>query len=145
MDDGYLVRLATPADATAIAELERQVFPDPWTHASIAESLGPMTWVSLVGSTLVGYLFARAAADEGEVLNLAVHPTYRRRGIAGSLLTQAIDALTGTGVRTIYLEVRAANEAARAFYARWGFEEYGRRPGYYRRPIEDAIIMRRKT
>ena len=91
---------------------------------------------------IAGYVVARCAADEGEILNLAVAPAFRRRGV-GCALGQAILELLGSrGVAHAYLEVRASNAAARALYERLGFREVGRRTNYYRRPVEDAILLR---
>ena len=82
------------------------------------------------------------AADEGEILNLAVAPPGRRRGLGRALVRGVLDALTSRGARAIYLEVRESNAPARALYAAHGFREVGRRKQYYRRPVEDAIVLR---
>ena len=78
------------------------------------------------------------APDEGEVLNLAVSPEFRRKGIARALFHAAHTELSGT----VFLEVRESNAAARQLYAAYGFGEIGRRARYYRRPVEDAVILR---
>jgi len=85
---------------------------------------------------------ALEAADEGEILNLAVAPDGRRRGLGRELVRATIDALTEREVRQVYLEVRESNAPARALYATFGFKEVGRRQQYYRRPVEDAIVLR---
>jgi ribosomal-protein-alanine N-acetyltransferase len=89
-----------------------------------------------------GYVVALEAADEGEILNLAVAPTGRRNGVGRALVQQILEVLTARGVRQIYLEVRESNAPARALYAAHGFKEAGRRKQYYRRPVEDAIVLR---
>jgi [ribosomal protein S18]-alanine N-acetyltransferase len=81
----------------------------------------------------------RTAPDEAEILNVAVAPRWRRRGLARLLIERA----TPAEARALFLEVRESNEAARAFYRAAGFTEYGRRPDYYSHPLEAAILMRR--
>jgi len=88
-----------------------------------------------------GMVLARVAADEAEVLTLAVEPTQRRQGIATGLLSAAIDQARGRGARAMLLEVSVNNDAARALYARAGFVEVGRRPRYYA-DGSDALILR---
>jgi ribosomal protein S18 acetylase RimI-like enzyme len=89
---------------------------------------------------VVGFLVYRPAeAGEGEILNLGVDPAARRHGIARALIERAC----GDTGPPVYLEVRASNYGAIAFYRRLGFEEAGRRVRYYSRPAEDAIVMRR--
>jgi ribosomal-protein-alanine acetyltransferase len=92
--------------------------------------------------TVVGYVVAIEAADEGEILNLAVAPAGRRTGLGRALVQHILEALTARGVRQVYLEVRESNAPARALYAAHGFKEVGRRKEYYRRPVEDAIVLR---
>ena len=91
---------------------------------------------------VAGYVVALDAADEGEILNLAVAEGGRRRGLGRALVEAIIAALSERGVRQVYLEVRESNAAARALYAGFGFKDVGRRKGYYRRPVEDAIVLR---
>jgi len=91
---------------------------------------------------VAGYVVAIDAADEGEILNLAVAPQSRRRGLGHALVRRVLEALTGRGARAIYLEVRESNAPARRLYAAHGLREVGRRTQYYRRPVEDAIVLR---
>jgi ribosomal-protein-alanine N-acetyltransferase len=98
--------------------------------------------VAVEDGRLVGYLLARQAADEAEILNLGVAPAARRRGIGRALVREGLAALAGRGASQVFLEVRASNAAARALYAEFGFGEVGRRREYYRRPVEDAIVLR---
>jgi ribosomal-protein-alanine N-acetyltransferase len=94
------------------------------------------------GDRIAGYVVALEAADEGEILNLAVAPDGRRHGLGRALVEQVLEALTARGIRQVYLEVRESNAPARALYAAHGFREVGRRKQYYRRPVEDAIVLR---
>ena len=91
---------------------------------------------------IAGYIVALEAADSGEILNLAVAPGGRRHGLGRALVKQVVETLRGRGVQEIYLEVRESNAPARALYAGHGFKEVGRRKQYYRRPLEDAIVLR---
>ena len=94
------------------------------------------------GGGILGYVVALDAADEGEILNLAVASTVRRAGLGRALVEHILEVLTARGVRQVYLEVRDSNAPARALYAAQGFKEAGRRKQYYRRPVEDAIVLR---
>ena len=94
------------------------------------------------GPDVAGYVVALDAADEGEILNLAVAPGRQRHGLGRALVLDILDRLGSRGVRYVYLEVRESNGPARALYAAHGFKEVGRRERYYRRPVEDAIVLR---
>ncbi len=102
-------------------------------------------WV-VVGADerLWGFIVTRCMADEVEILNLAVAPAQRRRGLAWSLLEAALAAARESGIRRAFLEVRESNAAAIAFYRRQGFAEMGRRPRYYASPAEDALVFARE-
>jgi ribosomal-protein-alanine N-acetyltransferase len=91
---------------------------------------------------VAGYVVAQYAADEGEILNLGVAATQRRRGIGRALARSVLAALASRDVGAVYLEVRESNAGARRLYESLGFTEVGRRARYYRRPIEDAVLLR---
>ena len=91
---------------------------------------------------VVGYVVALDGADVGDILNLAVTEGGRRRGLGRALVEAIVDRLAERGVREVFLEVRESNAPARALYTALGFKEVGRRKGYYRRPVEDAIVLR---
>lgn len=91
---------------------------------------------------VAGYVIAHCAADEGEILNLGVAPAHRRRGLGRALVKQVLADLCTRRVRTVYLEVRESNAGARRLYESLGFTAIGRRRTYYRRPVEDAIVLR---
>jgi ribosomal-protein-alanine N-acetyltransferase len=94
---------------------------------------------------IAGFLAATLAAGEAEVQNLAVAPEKRRRGLASSLLTAALERLSAAGAQSVWLEVRESNQEAIAFYERHGFRRAGRRPGYYSCPPEAALILALQT
>ncbi len=90
---------------------------------------------------ICGLIAFRITADEAEILNLAVHSSQRRKGIASHLIDEVAAKCKSAGVTKIFLEVRESNEAARSFYARMSFAKAGRRRGYYREPVEDALVL----
>lgn len=128
----------------AVHAIEQAVFSDPWSERDFRECIasGVAFLVAAAPDGVAGYVVAHHAADEGEILNLAVAPAHHRRGIGRDLVRHVLAALAERGVSQIFLEVRASNTAAHALYAAVGFREVGRRAGYYRRPVEDAVVLR---
>lgn len=92
---------------------------------------------------LAAYCAFRMIADEMEVLSLAVRPEWRRQGLGRWLARRALTLAARGGVRNAFLEVRIGNAPARQLYASLGFTETGRRPAYYKGPVEDAVILAR--
>jgi len=140
----YRIRPAQPADVAAVAAIERAVFSDPWSANDFTECLAaeiPLL-VAVRGPTVAGYAVAHYAADEGEILNLGIAVAHRRGGIGRALVERLLEELRERGVRIVYLEVRESNAAARRLYESMGFAAVGRRARYYRRPVEDAVILR---
>lgn len=145
MDSPFRIRTARPADAGRLAELERVCFADPWTAEGLLELIESGHGVALVGEergVVAGYALARYIADTAEILNLAVEPASRRRGLARRLLQDIVAALAARGVGEVYLEVRESNAPARRLYEARGFRLAGMRRAYYRHPIEDALVLR---
>ena len=131
------------AHAAAMAAIHRRAFPpaEAWGADAIALQLalpGVIGWVDGRG----GMILARVAADEVEVLTLAVAPAARRRGLGSRLLDAAMMLATSRGARVAFLEVSIGNVAARTLYARAGFTPTGRRPRYYADGT-DALVLRR--
>jgi ribosomal-protein-alanine N-acetyltransferase len=143
-DAPFKLRPATTADLDALAAIERAVFSDPWLRTDFRECLASraLAEVAEAGQEIVGYVIARAASDEGEILNLAVAPAHQRRGVGRALARHALASLAARGARSVYLEVRESNVAARALYEGLGFEPVARRANYYRHPVEAALILR---
>jgi ribosomal-protein-alanine N-acetyltransferase len=131
------------ADAAAMAELETVCFSSPWTAEMILSSFknGDLFFVAKSGDTLCGYCGLQVVLDEGYLLNLAVAPAWRRKGIGKALLARLCKVATEQNLRFLTLEVRASNQAALALYAASGFSVAGRRTGFYTAPKEDAILM----
>jgi ribosomal-protein-alanine N-acetyltransferase len=141
------IAVVTADDLPAVAEIEREVFSDPWSEKSFREALAhpSIYFVAARGDAdeLLGYVVAWFVADEGQIANLAVAPSGWGCGIGRSLLDAALREAVLRKATEVYLEVRDSNERARRLYRSRGFEEVGRRRGYYRRPVEDAIVLRR--
>jgi [ribosomal protein S18]-alanine N-acetyltransferase len=138
---------ATVHDLASVAAIERTAFSDPWSLRSFREALDSASVYfacarSDAGSVL-GYVVAWFVADQGEIANIAVAPDQRGRGVGRALLDAALGEAAARGIGAVYLEVRDSNQRARELYASRGFEEVGRRRRYYRRPVEDAIVLRR--
>jgi ribosomal-protein-alanine N-acetyltransferase len=143
-----LLRPATEADVKEVVRIERFSFADPWSEESFRRLLSghPAIFQVLVmppENRVAGYVIAFAIGEDGELLNVAVEPESRGKGFAGQMLDAVLIELAGRGVRAAFLEVRESNNAARRLYASRGFREIGRRKNYYRRPVEDALVMRR--
>ena len=131
----------------AVAELEKICFSDPWSEKSVASELNNKLALWLVAEEegrVAGYIGSQTCGDESDVMNVAVHPDFRRRGIAEALVKDLVDQLKAIGSRCLTLEVRASNDPAIALYEKMGFAEVGRRKNYYRNPREDALIMRKE-
>lgn len=142
------IRPARAADLEAILALERACYSDPWPASSFTQLPdNPRVFFAVadaaVAKSIAGYVVAWFVLDEGEVANLAVAPGLRRGGIGGTLLDAAVGESRRRGVSNLYLEVRESNQSARRLYTSRGFEEVSRRKGYYRSPVEDALILRR--
>ena len=143
-----VLRAATAGDVADVAAMERVCYSDPWPASSFA-TLPTNDRVFFVvaraadSDVLLGFAIAWYVMDEGELANLAVAPEARRRGIGQALLTAVTTDALGRGTSELYLEVRESNSAARQLYEAAGFETVGRRKRYYRRPDEDALILRR--
>jgi ribosomal-protein-alanine N-acetyltransferase len=144
MDAHYRIRSAVPADAAPLVAIERRCFSDPWTENSFREALeSPWTFglVAHNNGDIAGYLIGREVAGTGEVLNLAVTPDARRRGVARGLLRAGLTRLRKRRVQEVFLEVRESNQSAQALYLSSGFRPVGQRAGYYRNPKEDALVL----
>ena len=139
------LRAATLDDLESIAEIERSAFTDPWSRASFRSMLDQApVWfvVAESGERVVGYVVAWFIGGDGEIGNVAVDEAYRGQGIGGMLLDAVLAEARRREVEAVYLEVRESNLAARRMYERYGFARVGRRRRYYRRPEEDALILR---
>jgi len=141
-----LVRAMTAADLLAVSELDMLSFSQPWPkNAFEAELANPNArcWVAAAQGQVAAALVFLCVLDEAHLATSAVHPAFRRRGLARLLLQTAMDAAYAEGARIYHLEVRAGNEAAQKLYMEFGFEIVGRRAKYYSDTGEDAVLMTR--
>lgn len=143
-----MVRAAAEGDLAAIHAIESVSFGDPWSIEGFRDLIDhPRARLEVAvseGGEVLGYAVAWYVADESEIANLAVAAGARRCGVGALLLDRILRAAAAFGAKTVFLEVRESNDAARKLYAAREFEIAGRRTGYYRMPDEDALIMRRK-
>jgi len=132
-----------PFDLDVLAALSEACFDESrWNRKAVAEVLampGAFGVMILVDNAPAGFLLARIAADECEILSLGVQPSYRRRGLARRLLREALVQAASNGGRMVFLEVGEDNDSAWKLYKSEGFEQVGRRPEYYDRPRGGAI------
>ena len=138
----------TEKHVAQVAELEKICFGSAaWSEKSIASELNNALslWIVAVEEEKVlGYVGSQTVMGETDMMNVAVHPDYRKQGIATGLITELIGALKKRESHCLTLEVRASNEPAKNLYQMLDFEEIGIRKNYYRNPREDALILRKE-
>ena len=141
------LRFAAPTDLGALTEIERRAFPEPWSRLVLeAELSRPSSFVLVAAPDEdrepVAYAAFRTAADEAELLRLAVIPEERGKSLGRALVDRALEHLAGEGVRGCFLEVREDNAHARRLYQDAGFRCTGRRRGYYRDGADALVYVR---
>lgn len=132
------------SSAKAVAEIDKSTFESPWSLSTIESLTGSdkaVVFGALCDSQLAGYGVLEWVCDEGSLTNIAVDPRFRRRGIAGRIMEEIISKAKSLELAFVTLEVRASNTPAISLYRKFGFEEVGKRPGYYSSPVEDALLM----
>jgi ribosomal-protein-alanine N-acetyltransferase len=140
---------AGPAEAAVLSALYETAFAEAWAPDQLAQLLaGPGVFALIAlddAGEPAGYALGRVAADEAELLSIALLPGQRRRGGGSLLLDALVDRCKAAGAATLFLEVAADNAAALALYHDAGFAEAGLRKGYYKvgTTTVDAIIMKR--
>jgi len=136
-------------DAPAFARLHKASFHRGWDTGEFEQLLADRSVLAhrlRQGRTIVGFILSRMAADEAEILSVAIAPDQRGRGLSRGLVQTHLGYLAGLGIRTVFLEVEENNGPARALYARAGFQIVGRRERYYKDDSGvqlNAIVMRR--
>ena len=136
-----------PGHVAQIAQIEKVCFSDPWSENSVASELENELALWLVAEEsgqVCGYVGSQTVLGETDMMNVAVHPDFRRRGIAEALVNALVEALKAKGSHCLTLEVRASNAPARALYEKLGFSNIGTRKNYYRNPKEDGLILRKE-
>jgi ribosomal-protein-alanine N-acetyltransferase len=145
------VDLTREGDIADITAIEQRAFSDPWSERSFRDVLAHSRMYfacvrdqndGYTAPSVLGYVVAWFAGGQGEIANLAVDDTVRGRGFGSALLDAALEEARRHATEEVFLEVRSSNLRARQLYESRGFLEVGRRARYYRRPVEDAIILR---
>ena len=142
VSSGFLERVHIPA----ICSIEKRSYSNPWSDPFIASefekdiSYRPALFLN---GEVVGYSFNYVVADELHILNLAIHPRWRRMGLGAQLLANILDGAAARGCSFGTLEVRVGNLAARKLYERFGFRPVSIRRGYYSDNGEDALVLER--
>jgi ribosomal-protein-alanine N-acetyltransferase len=143
------LRAAAQDDVPRLAALQAASFELPWSAQALAATLageGVLAFATEADGVIDGFVVARVAAGEAEILTLAVDPARRRAGLGERLAAAAVAAAGDAGAEAVFLEVATDNPAAIALYGKLGFVAAGRRPAYYPRregPRVDALILRR--
>ncbi len=142
------IQLSHLQDAQKMEEIERACFSTPWSKEMIERDIKSEQsrfWCAATeDGEPVGHIGLTFAADTADITTVAVLPQYRRRGIAHALLRAAIAFCEEHKIVGLFLEVRQSNEAARSLYEKMGFEKISVRKGYYKDPMEDAVIYRKE-
>jgi [ribosomal protein S18]-alanine N-acetyltransferase len=138
------IRVLELHDLSAIEAIEQKAYPSPWSRSMFASELAKPTSICLgafEGQDLVGYVINSRYVDAWHVMNVAVDPEHKRRGVATALLERLFELTRDDERRGYTLEVRVSNEDAIGLYEKLGFESRGIRRGYYTDNREDALIM----
>lgn len=143
-----LLRPATPADMPAIRALEQSAETAAhWSARDYDALFAPgaperLAFVAEEHGQLTAFIIANCATHDWEIENVVVDPRYRHQGIATQLIRHIVQRAQAVHATSVLLEVRESNLAARQLYRKVGFIESGRRPGYYRNPSEDALLLK---
>src|SRR6476660_109189 len=144
-----VIEPASLRDAPKLAQLHGASFHRGWGEGEFEAMLSERNTLVhrlRIGGKIIGFAVSRMAADEAEILSIAVAASHRGRGLSNNLLLTHLGHLAGRGVRTVFLEVEENNQPARRLYQRAGFGVAGRREGYYRQASGEqlnALLMRR--
>ena len=143
--DPISIAAMTLDDLDEVLDIERVSFQTPWSRSAfryeLTQNRVARSVVLRMGRELAGYLCLWEIGHEIHITNLAVHPRFRRRGVARALLGQTMEGARRSGVELLFLEVRPTNGEALALYESFGFSVIGRRKGYYFDTGEDALVM----
>jgi ribosomal-protein-alanine N-acetyltransferase len=131
------------ADLSVVTKIEKETFPVPFSGSLFLKFMDQdafYCWVVLSGNEVIGYLIYSCAADEIDILNIAVSSKMRGKGVGNTLMGYLYQHAGELGGERIFLEVRPSNEEAIKFYEHLGFVKVGVRPGYYHDSGEDALV-----
>ncbi|WP_096438511.1 ribosomal protein S18-alanine N-acetyltransferase [Alteribacter populi] len=145
MKEEIEIRLMELEDVDQVLEVEEDCFPTPWSKGAFVNELSANQFayylVVEVDEQIVGYCGVWVIIDEAHITNIAVHSSFRRKGMGEALLTGALELAKTFGAEKLTLEVRVSNEAAQSMYQKLGFQRGGIRKRYYTDNQEDAQIM----
>ena len=139
-----IIRKMQPEDLAEVCKIEKENFSLPWSEKSFLESMEREDTVFLVAledEDIAGYIGCYCIAGAGEITNVAVKASHRRKGIGGKLLQKLYEEGAALDTQEYFLEVRESNEAAIGLYLRQGFVKEGIRKNFYEKPVENAVIM----
>lgn len=145
----FYLRRMVKKDLPFVLEIENLSFPNPWRPVTFLGEISnqgislPQVIVLKGEEKVIGYVVCWLIRDEAQIANLAVHPDYRRRGVAEAVMHHVFHRLRAEGATFVVLEVRPSNRAAMALYEKLSFSVLGTRKGYYSHPDEDAVLMGR--
>ena len=137
------IRRFERGDAADVAEIERLCFDEPWSEKSLELLLDAKNagFVALIDGCVAAYGGLITVLDEGQITNIATHPSYRRLGLARKIMDAIDDFSAEMGLCLLSLEVREQNEAARSLYCSCGWHEVGIRKNFYSKPRDNAVVM----
>ena len=139
-----IIRKMQPEDLAEVCKIEKDNFSLPWSEKSFLESMEREDTVFLVAledEDVAGYIGCYCIAGAGEITNVAVKASHRRKGIGGKLLQKLYEKGAALDTQEYFLEVRESNEAAIGLYLSQGFVKEGIRKNFYEKPVENAVIM----
>jgi len=134
-------------DISAVLEIENLSYPNPWREMTFRGEVYnrpvsfPFVMVHKYQRRIIGYIIFWCMKERAMINNIAVHPDFRRMGIAEAVMHQVLDQIKKAGAGLVTLEVRPSNVAARSLYNKLDFEVLGIKEDYYHDPPEDALIM----
>ena len=134
----------TEEEATKVAALENEIFPDPWSEKGISDTIHQshaFIAVAKEADDIAGYCILYHVMDEGEIARIGVGRDCRRMGVGKRVLDYVVEECKVLGVERLLLDVRESNLGARAFYQNYGFKEDGIRKNFYDNPKEHAVLM----
>ncbi len=144
------IRVAKTEDLHALVKLEQACFSAPWSHKSFQAELEGNQFSQILivphlaggqEDKILGYICTWIVFEELRFLNIAVHPNFRRQGVASQLIRHVLESGRGAGCCRAMLEVRESNHSAKKLYESFKFSSYATRKSYYTNPVEDAILM----
>ena len=143
-----IIEIMTEKHVAQVADIEKICFGSAaWSEKSVASELtNPLAlWlVAVEDDQVAGYVGSQTVCNETDMMNVAVHPEFRRQGIGEKLVEQLVAQLKRISSHALMLEVRASNAPAIGLYEKMGFQQVGLRKNYYRDPKEDALILRKE-